>query len=521
MANPRLLLFGTPGAGKSSLLGALAQAASTQAALLKGELVGASSELIDLQKDTYQTKLTSTTDLTAYDIKLQPVEGTPLNATLLDCSGESAKEMLQSKQPFADSHPMQKPILDADGVLLIVDASLSGKQLGEEFQQFARWLKQFHETRGKRTEVGELPVYVVLTKCDILAKANDTSATWMQRIEEGKRRVDQKFREYLKEHGTGFGSIQLHVWATAIKRPALADRPAKTQEPYGVAELFRQCLHSAAEYDMRQATSQGRLHNVVVGLVGLVTVLALAVGLLVQFQPETKQESLDEALQAVMPSEDAKPADRLRGTIAVLEKKLDAIAKIETDFGHLSSKTREELTKHKNELTEYLQYYHEEKKNLKLPYKTKDEKEFIETEKKVKAFAFPEGRAEEWQETPLGKRVKQLRDEYAAMNAELDKEAAWMRAQTKKNLALDKEGRAIVVKLEDNQPLARQEAEAWQAIVQKQPPSRMPAKTSIEGVSLRRYESLSKFQRVKDARKDLDKSKNYLIGTAQRVQDLL
>ena len=34
--------------------------------------------------------------------------------------------------------------------------------------------------------------------------------------------------------------VHVHLWATAVKRPALAESPAKPREPYGVAELFRQ-----------------------------------------------------------------------------------------------------------------------------------------------------------------------------------------------------------------------------------------------------------------------------------------
>ena len=42
-----------------------------------------------------------------------------------------------------------------------------------------------------------------------------------------------------------FGQIDLHLWATAVKRPALAGSPPRPREPFGVAELFRLCREEA------------------------------------------------------------------------------------------------------------------------------------------------------------------------------------------------------------------------------------------------------------------------------------
>ena len=70
-------------------------------------------------------------------------------------------------------------------------------------------------------------------------------ADWVDRIEEKKREVEKRFRTFLGA-STGslpaFGRIDLHVWDTAHKRPALRGRAAQA-EPYHVAELFRQVFH--------------------------------------------------------------------------------------------------------------------------------------------------------------------------------------------------------------------------------------------------------------------------------------
>ncbi len=192
MALPRLLLFGTPGSGKTSLLGALAQSASVQSPGLKGELIAEKGDLDDLKFNTYDRVPSATETLESYDLRLEPADpkSDPLaRATVVDCGGGEALEMLREKEPFANSREMKKSVLHADGLVVVVDASLPGKQLTEEFQQIARWMTQLRELRGKRLEIGEFPVYLVLAKCDLLAKKDDTIAMWQQRVEEGKRQV--------------------------------------------------------------------------------------------------------------------------------------------------------------------------------------------------------------------------------------------------------------------------------------------------------------------------------------------
>src|SRR5437763_6844493 len=66
----RLVLFGLPAAGKSSLLGALAQAAQTQEHLLHGRLVPRSDGLTGLQNRLYA----ESSRPTAEEVAPYPVE---------------------------------------------------------------------------------------------------------------------------------------------------------------------------------------------------------------------------------------------------------------------------------------------------------------------------------------------------------------------------------------------------------------------------------------------------------------
>ena len=515
MAKPRLLLFGTPGAGKTSLLGALAQASATQTPILKGQLADPDGAWDRLKKITYAEAANPSADAESYDLCLRSsAKGVlPAEALVTDPSGKSVQEILQFTQP----------VLDTDAIVLAVDASLAGKEPAEEFPRFARWLIALRRARGKRTEIGELPVYIVLTKCDLLAKRDDTFAKWMQRIEEAKRRIDERFREFVKEQGDGFGTIQIQIWATAIKRPVLADRPVNAQEPFGVAELFRQCLESAADFQERRLTSQHRLQNVVVGAFGIVAILVLAVALLFEFQPGIRSPGLDEKLQTLLPKQDAAAKERLHGSVKRLEEKLQALKAIEDDpdFQRLPEATRSVVKEYDAELEKYLDARRDAVVMLKFPYLAKNQDEFKEMEKSATSFALPANYAKEWEETPLARQIQKVRAEYDALHMALKEEETWIRGQIDADTALLKKGTRIYSKLLNKEKLDPEEADAWQRqfTAHMNPKFPTPREEIVKGVSRLSYEDLGKFAQVQKAQKDWDASKRKLRKMADSIQD--
>src|SRR5439155_25660316 len=173
---------------------------------------------------------------------------------------------------------LAQAILDADALILAIDASAPVTQINADFTEFGRFLRLLEQQRGHRTEIGGQPVFLVLTKCDLLARPGDSAAAWMSHIKERQAEVADRFRDFLASQAqfvgqtllsgqTGvsgapaktFGRIDLHPWATAVKRPALADSPPRPREPYGVAELFRQCLEVASQFRQRRRHSGHRL----------------------------------------------------------------------------------------------------------------------------------------------------------------------------------------------------------------------------------------------------------------------
>jgi GTPase SAR1 family protein len=289
----RIVLFGMPQAGKSSLLGALAQAAQTQEHAFGAKLIDKSHGLMELQRRLYEDRPRETLEeLVPYQVALEPFTAKngdqasqQVEAVLFDCDGRAANELLARKDLLiseAGPRALARAIASADTLVLAVDVSTDGPGLKRDFAQFTQFLRTLERSRGQRTEVGGLPVYLVLTKCDLLAEASDTSAQWMDRIEERKREVHQRFQEFLAQQAAReqmpFGKIDLLVWATAVKRPALSDAPARPREPYGVAELFRQCVASAQAYRERRRLATHRL-GWVVGILGVLVCFLALLGL--------------------------------------------------------------------------------------------------------------------------------------------------------------------------------------------------------------------------------------------------
>jgi hypothetical protein len=411
-------------------------------------------------------------------------------------------------------------VKDADTLILVADGSTDTGQLQREFGQFAAFLRLFEQNRSARAEVAGLPVYIVLTKCDLLAKKTDTASTWMQRIEERKRQVDQGFHKYLDQQenrdGLAFGKIDLQVWATAVGRPALADRPARLDEPYGVAELFRQCVDSAAAFHGRRRTASRRLKITVSGIAGLaVFMLFLAMGVYLT-RPGPEVAALENSLSSLLLPDGAKAADRLKEP---LDDKLAKLKKIRKDkfFSELPPDVQGQVEHAIAEIDAYLKFNKEFLDKVQDPRLARTDAELVNIEKSLSSIALPKEHAEEWKDTRVGRRPQTWANDIAILRKEIDNTISWINEQVPKSKELQKKAYALLGKEE----IPAKDYQNWLAQYKEHMDKSWPhpAAARLPGASGMTYETVYRFERVEKVRQGWEQVKKKLKDVRDQLRE--
>jgi hypothetical protein len=340
-------------------------------------------------------------------------------AVLVDCDGRVANDLLSRRRALTASsgeRTLAGAILEADTLILVIDASAPTAQIEADFDEFGRFLRLLKQNRGQRTEVGGMPVFLVLTKCDLLAHANDTPAGWMECIEQRKRDLDRRFQEFLAQQKKAgplpFGSIDLHLWATAVKRPALAGSPARPREPYGIAELFRQSLEYGQDFRRRQGRSARRLLWTVTGSSGVVLAMVALTAVLLANRQEKIVNPLADKVSSYRVTEGSTPSARLRGP---LQRQLAELKELQNQpgFEQLSSEDQDYVRGRIQELQDYIDY-RERLLQVRLPYAA-NETELNRAEKQLREeLVLPSRYENEWAQTEAAQlRERLLKDAQA------------------------------------------------------------------------------------------------------------
>ncbi len=251
-----------------------------------------------------------------------PPGASPRRVWLHDCSGQAAARLVSLPPQRWTEDPTVRPLhavlLQADALLLLVNAAADAVELRHAFARFRQFLTALMRVKAAAREVGGFPVYLVLTHADQLWQPGDTPTLWQSRLQQRSEAALAEFAEFLR-YGPSleedsdrylaaaetdrtaagevwvtdvaeeaeqtaaepaffpFGSLDLQVYATAIV-PAgqVAEHPQPetgharqgteypqpeagqgAAEPYHVAELFRDVLPAAiAHYQRRQSTGR-------------------------------------------------------------------------------------------------------------------------------------------------------------------------------------------------------------------------------------------------------------------------
>jgi GTPase SAR1 family protein len=414
----RVVLFGMPGAGKSSLLGALAQAAQAQEHVLNGHLSDVSHGLAAMQRRLYEEGPRETLDeVMPFPIVFEPFsrrESGRIEAVLIDCDGRAANEILMRRRELDPrAGELTQALLAADVVVFVVDISAGAPEIEANFVECARFLRLLEERRGQRADIGGLPVFLVLTKCDLLAQPGDDLAAWFERVEERKRQAGRRFQAFLdREVPASFGSIQLHVWATAVKRPALTDSPAKPREPYGVAELFRQGFGLAQDFRARRGRSSRRLVWTVLGVLLAIGLLAALPAMLLLTRPTDAVADLEGRINQYEASEQE---ETVPARYRLTQERIDRLHSFRADagFAALPEPQKEYVENRLRDLREHRDFaggvYELDPRTVRNEQQIKDLNAALER-LEVRLKAHPQ-----WTESDAGQRLAEYRADVQAI----------------------------------------------------------------------------------------------------------
>jgi hypothetical protein len=280
----RIVLFGRPGAGKSSLLAALAQLAQDNAA--PWALTDVGSGLARLRQQLAEAAPLPTGSQ-SYSVIFQDraANGDTSEVLLLDADGSAALQLLGSEPDNVKPSPLLQELCRADAIILVIPAAPTPSPA--DFAEYDRFMLLLEEHRGAAVQVGGVPVLLAFTKCDLLAPP-DATASLVEQVAALDRHFDAFRNERLARAVAGFGQVNLE--------PAVGTSTQPPARPHGIVELFGECLGLARTYRASQGESTSRLFEMALLLI-LVLAGLVAFGI---FQGKIASPTDQQAIQAAI-----------------------------------------------------------------------------------------------------------------------------------------------------------------------------------------------------------------------------
>jgi len=352
---PKIVFFGPPHSGKSSLVDAV-QHTLTAAP-------GAEATTTDgTEADTGIRR-----ELIPYRVRIVRSAVGPANAVyeLIDCDGQAAAELISHADAVVRGRAgsaIVEAVRSADAIVVVFDATDHSWEVDTVLDQFRTLIDRLTANRTLGRAVGGLPIFLTLTKCDALGQPGDTPTTWQRRIEDRREKLEARFDDYFgKQTQTendayfSFGSLKVYSAATAVQVPV---GPAFTgyadaAGTYGIGELTANLLPAALDHDERELVSLRRLRRTLLGTGGATFLMLLGLIVLTLSGGFGGQDRLADRVRNHRATE-GPPAERLS------EKRLNGNLKALTNlqnnagFGDLPSDLRKYVEDRLAELNAYL-----------------------------------------------------------------------------------------------------------------------------------------------------------------------
>ena len=427
----RLVILGDSSAGTSSLLAAFGQLIHSGDPLLGGRVSHPSKAFTEAASRLDDQESGATEEVGSYSLIYAPLENDdgdePLQVLFIHANGHDAAGV-REETSFRDPDEFVRAARRADALLIAFDASTPTELLDQRASEFAGLLRDLEERRGRRTEVSALPVLVVLTKCDLLARRGDSAAAWLQTAEQRRQAVASRLRATLDRERQSpiraFGSIEVHVLATAVKPPQFLDGGAKDRF-HGVADLLERALELGNSYRLRRRYSSERLAWTVLGtFTALAAMLALA-AVFVFYRAPVKNE-LAERVQSYRSEEGRTPAERLAEPLA---PKIAQLQSFEADpnFPALAPELTEFVDHRLHELRNYRDYLARlGRVNLA---QVRHESELQQIAEQLQTdLAIPVPYQDEWSQTHAGQLHDQLVSDVRSLQGAIAETADWYRS---------------------------------------------------------------------------------------------
>lgn len=273
---PKIVFFGQPHSGKSSLTAAV-QHALTAAP-------GAEARTIEgTAADT-----TIRRGILPYRVQIVHAAVGPANAVyeLIDCDGQAAAELISHADVVVRgkaSGALVEAVRSADAIVVVFDATDTSWEEQEVLRQFRALIDGLTADRTLGRAVGGLPIFLTLTKCDALSRPGDTPTTWQTRVEQRRDRLEQRFHAYLGREPSAsdgyfaFGSLDVRTAATAMQVPVGGAFEAYADDAgtFRVQELTDELLQAALDHENRELGSQRRLRRTLLGTGGATFLMLL------------------------------------------------------------------------------------------------------------------------------------------------------------------------------------------------------------------------------------------------------